>query len=438
MPSFWTRDVPLKSQIDVPMHLIFLGVVQGISGFIHSWLRKHGKFANFMRLAEGRLNPLVKFKLSWLKMLPYKGDRLGGWVSENYVSFSRIMTWFYLILDELKADEEPYKDPERPQSYWKATENRAWLKARGINCDGKAKELQERVAVFFAEGNIPPLLPPPGGTTEDIHNLIGSLYKMVKIIMTFEVNDEVVQMTDFRIKRFLTHLADCDRKINPTSKVPFWISSYTYPCLLNLPAHMKEYGPLKNLWEGGVRGEGSLRYIKPLHRNLGLRSGWPVNILTRVYRKFSLRAVGASLVDDDASDDSDFEDDDSEAFFAHDSYWKYPNSESVYMDYRDSKPLCLVSNGDTYGAMIRSGQVVKFLLDDSFKVVDIREMQFHFWKPDYDKDSHETRGFVLLDATKFTVLFSCVLLPLKLSEDKCIYSAVRDDYTMMDQSGAFV
>jgi hypothetical protein len=151
-----------------------------------------------------------------------------------------------------------------------------------------------------------------------------------------------------------------------------------------------------------------------------------------------LRAVGASMVDDDVSNDSDFEEDENETVYSHDSYWKYPNSESVHVDYRDSKPLCLVSNGDTYGAMIRTGQVVKFLLDESFDVVAIREMQFHFWKPDYDKDSRENRGFVLLDATKFTVLFSCVLLPLKLSDDKCIYATVRDDYTMMDQSGAFV
>jgi hypothetical protein len=438
LPSFWTRQVPLTAQIDVPMHLVFLGVVQGISGFIHSWLRKHGKFSNFMRLAEGRLNPLAKFKLSWMKMLPYKGDRLGGWVSENYVSFSRIAKWFYLILDDLKSDEDPYKDPETPQMSWKATENRAWLKARGIKSDGKAKELQERVAQYLIEDHIPPLLPQPGGSAEDIHNLVSSLYDMVKSIMTFEVNDDVVRIADFRIKRFLTSLYDCDRKINPNAKVPFWITSYSYPCLLNLPAHMKEYGPLKNLWEGGVRGEGSLRFIKPLHRNLGLRSGWPVNILTRVYRKFGLRAVGASMEDDDVSDESDFEDDENTTFFAQESFWKYPNSESVYVDYHESKPLCLVFNGNTYGAMIRTGKVVKFLLDDTFNVVEIREMHFHSWKPDFDKHSRVNRGLVLLDASQFSVLFSCVLLPLKLSNDRCIYSAVRDDYTMMDRSGAFV
>jgi hypothetical protein len=382
------------------------------------------------------LNPLVKFKLVWLKMLPYKGDRLGGWVSENYVSFSRIATWFYLILDELKPDNDPYEDPAGEQSTWKAVENRFWLKARGLKSEGKAKEVRERVAQYLAAENAPPILPAPGGTVQDIHQLVYSMYDMVKSVMVFEVDDDAIRNADFQIKRFLTNVAVCDKKINPSTKIPFWISSYTYPCLLNLPSHMKEYGPLKNLWEGGIRGEGSLRYIKPMHQNLGLRAGWPVNILTRFYQKFGLRAVGASIGDDVLEED-ELDDDENPTNFAQDSYWKYPNSESVHMDFNDSKPLCLVCDGVTFGAMVRNGTVVKFSLDDTANVVEIRGMHFHSWHPDFDKENHLNRGFVLLDASEFNVLFSFVLLPLQLSSDKTIYAAVRDDYTMMDNSGNF-
>jgi hypothetical protein len=436
-PALWRRQVPLKTQIDVPMHLLFLGVVQGITGFIHLWLRKQGKFSNFMRLAEVRLNALVKFKLGWLKMLPYKGDRLGGWVSENYVSFSRVSRWFYLILDELKPDNEPYKDPVGNQNTWKAVENRLWLKARGLKSEGKAKEVQERVAEYLAAENVPPILPSPGGSVQEIHQLVHSMYNMVKSVMVFEVDDDAIRMADFHIKQFLTNVAVCDKKINPSARIPFWISSYTYPCLLNLPSHMKEYGPLKNLWEGGIRGEGSLRFIKPMHQSIGLRPGWPVNILSRFYQKFGLRAVGASIGDDDVLDEDDFDDDENPTNFAQDRYWKYPNSDSVYMDFHDSKPLCLVCNGGTYGAMIRNGTVVKFTLDVTSNVVEIRGMHFHSWNPDIDAKSHNNRGFVLLEASEFNVLFSFVLLPLQLSSDKSIYAAVRDDYTMMDNSGQF-
>jgi hypothetical protein len=387
-----------------------------------------------MRLAEVRLNPLVKFKLGWLKLLPYKGDRLGGWVSENYVSFCRISRWFYLILDELKPDNEPYKDPAGEQNSWKAVENRLWLKARGLQSEGKAKEVQERVAHYLAAENVPPILPSPGGTVQDVHQLVHSMYEMVKLVMVFEVDDDVIRNADFQIKWFLTNVAVCDKKINPNTKIPFWISSYTYPCLLNLPSHMKEYGPLKNLWEGCIRGEGSLRYIKPMHQNLGLRAGWPVNILTRFYQKFGLRAVGASIGDDVLEED-EFDDDENPKNYSQDSYWKYPNSELVHMDFNESKPLCLVCNGVTYGVMIRNGTVVKFSLEDNTNVVEIRGMHFHSWNPDFDKENHLNRGFVLLDASEFNVLFSFVLLPLQLSSDKSIYAAVRNGYTMMDNSG---
>ena len=77
----------MSTQIDVPMHLIFLGAVSNVIGFIHSWLKKHGRYANFMRLAASQSTSFVKIKLPWLRMLQYKGDKLGGWVSENYVSF---------------------------------------------------------------------------------------------------------------------------------------------------------------------------------------------------------------------------------------------------------------------------------------------------------------------------------------------------------------
>jgi hypothetical protein len=438
-PSFWKRDLPLKAQIDAPMHLVFLGAVQGVTGFIHTWLRKHEKYSNFMRLVENRLSHMVKFKLNWLKILPYKGDRLGGWVSENYVSFAKLCKWFYLILDDVKEDKEPYQDPGSPQNTWLAMQNRAWLKARGLQSDGKAAELKERVAAYLLTKKNIPLLPPPGGTMEDLHLLVDSMYEMVKSIMVFEVNDDVVRMADYRIKRFLTHLVDCDRKINPGAKVPFWISSYTYPCLLNIPGNLKAYGPMKNLWEGGVRGEGSLRYFKPLHANLGLKHGWEVQIMNQVYQKKGLRAIGTSMEKNDYIDEDDLLDGDGEDtdFYAHDGYWKYPNADCVYQDYKDSKPMCLVSDGVTYGAMIRNGQVVKLLIDTTSKVVPIRGMHFQSWKLDINKESQATRGLVLLEAVEFTVLYSCVLLPVQLTKDQALYAAVRDDYTMMDGSGDF-
>jgi hypothetical protein len=186
-PTFWMRAMRLDSQIDVPMHLVFLGAVQGVIGFIHSWLRKHNKYANFMRLAQERFSGFLQLKLNWLKILLYKGDRLGGWVSENYVGFTRVAKWFYLILDELKPDDPPFEEPDTPQKKWTAKQNKGWLKARGLPLDGYAKELQTRVANCMAGGGAP-LLPPPDGTMDNLHHLVDAMHTMVKSIMFFEVN----------------------------------------------------------------------------------------------------------------------------------------------------------------------------------------------------------------------------------------------------------
>ena len=43
----------------------------------------------------------------------------------------------------------------------------------------------------------------------------------------------------------------------------------------------RQFGPLRNLWEGGYLGEGYLRMIKPLFRDTGakgFRANWETNL----------------------------------------------------------------------------------------------------------------------------------------------------------------
>ena len=174
---------------------------------------------------------------------------------------------------------------------------------------------------------------------EDLHALIESMFYMVKSIMTVRVSDHDVKMADFHIKLFLTRLVECNKKINPDAKVPFWISSYIYPCLLNLPAHMKEFGPLKNLWEGGVRGEGFLPYVKHEHGTIGLRQGCPIQVMKRIHQKKGLRAMGSSMENDDLSDDENMDDKDIENVC--NSFWAYPDENVVFNDFRNNGRISL-------------------------------------------------------------------------------------------------
>ena len=442
-PSLWTRGVKMRTQVDAPMHLIFLGAVQNVVGFIHDWLRKHGRYSNFMRLAEWRMRTLVKFKLPWLKLLLYKGDKLGGWVSENYVSFLRVCKWFYAILDDLPPDDDPYEEPDGPQKDWRAVDNREWLRVRGLPTAGYAADLRARVGEYLQSGNIPPLLPPPEGSMSDLFSLISSTYDMVKSLMVFEVTPEAVELADFEIKRFLTNLACCERKLKTGAEKPYWVSCFTFPCLLNLPDHMKEFGPLKNLWEGGVRGEGSLRFVKPYHGTIGLKNGWEPQVITKVHLGRGLRAIGGTGADDDDEGFGDDEDNvnaaDQSTENVTDGIWTYASVDAVYDAVKNQDALCLACDmNGVYGAVLRSRRVVKFTCAlDQKREVD-QGMEYFTWKPVVDNISDNPRGFELIQPDDFVVKFACVLLPMAYGRRTTLYAAIREDYTTFTESGEFL
>ena len=53
-----------------------------------------------------------------------------------------------------------------------------------------------------------------------------------------------------------------DKYITVSNQKPLWISSYSILNLLNLPTVMKQYGPLRNYWEGKTIGEAIVKKVK--------------------------------------------------------------------------------------------------------------------------------------------------------------------------------
>jgi hypothetical protein len=51
---------------------------------------------------------------------------------------------------------------------------------------------------------------------------------------------------------------------------------------MNLPEAMSMYGPLRHLWEGGTRGEGFLRFAKPLMLHGTTKPDWTRHLLQRL------------------------------------------------------------------------------------------------------------------------------------------------------------
>jgi hypothetical protein len=55
-----------------------------------------------------------------------------------------------------------------------------------------------------------------------------------------------------------------DKGTSDSAGVSSIFGVYNLACLINLPGAMKRFGPLRHLWEGSTRGEGYLRFVKPM------------------------------------------------------------------------------------------------------------------------------------------------------------------------------
>ena len=91
------------------------------------------------------------------------------------------------------------------------------------------------------------------------------------------------------IRVFLTHLLyDHDWEMAQSKHT--WLSHYNFLCLLNLPNEIDELGPLRNRWEGGVRGEGFLRVVKPMVLGTS-RPNWQKNLLSNLVKHKSMMVL---------------------------------------------------------------------------------------------------------------------------------------------------
>ena len=100
------------------------------------------------------------------------------------------------------------------------------------------------------------------GSIDDIRSMISSLSCMIARIMCTEVKQSTVMDVKRHIYLFLTYFAKLDKSIDPNRKIPTWITCYNFLCLLNIPKAMEMFGPLRNLSELDIQGEGFIRYAK--------------------------------------------------------------------------------------------------------------------------------------------------------------------------------
>jgi hypothetical protein len=387
-PAIWDRGVLLQQHIDVAMHLIFLGVVKTCIVMVQDWTKLRGKHSAFLRYVKGTLEPIQRLGLDWCRCVPYRTGKLGGWVSENYLGASRLLDWLYSSIDEIASDEV-FIQPLRHHSMWNMKENRGWLSIHGLDTQGTAAELKQRVKQLMEQDGGPPEeLPPQGGPALNVYNMIIALKSMVSRVMKRSITNTDINDAERHIKLFLTAFESFDHGMRKKDEKPTWITSYNFICLTNLPRLMREFGPLRNLWEGGGQGEKIIGMVKPLW--LGYRLNWHKNLLDKLMKRISIdrvqetnarlsiRQTSSTLhklesinmtLEESESDDEDFEDEECIGItqnkvngkMAH----KYKNIEQALYYFQNRKPVSVVHLLDgRFGCILYDNTMAILSCDD--------------------------------------------------------------------------
>lgn len=224
-PASWQGELPLSAYIETLMHLLFIGDAKANVYLQNVYMKINGLgVTTFRRDAQSLMKELARLHQSWLLIEPFSWSEkneftTGTWVGENWLAWVRISkvtgVWFL----------------------------RRGLKDERIGCN-------------------------------DVLRMVISFHSLVSLLLSHSgVSERQVRMVDGYVKEFLSSTRELDvrcryKEINKRDgggKQPeqYWLKS-NYLSLLNLVATIRKYGPLKNMWDGGGKGERYIQLIKPL------------------------------------------------------------------------------------------------------------------------------------------------------------------------------
>jgi len=298
-PKSWDIQGGLSVYVDVLMHLLFLGIVKSTMKTLGVWMTKQGKHAEFHRHTEEFNKRLRPLHLDWLKCEEYRStDKFGGWVSENFLGFSRILKWFFQNIKDLTGDVSVDMPPPAGKSFrqWNKPHLVQWLRLRGLKTTGTVVQLRERIQVLWDKP--PPIVHTVAGEfiPQQVELMLVALEEMISSIMVSEVvPGKTVHKMEIKIKCFLTEFDLLDQQVKEIKDKPKVISSFNFLCLLNLPRLTERFGPLRNLWEGGFKGEGYIGRCKKWLRH-GQKGNFETVAMTKILADMSLRQLSAGVM----------------------------------------------------------------------------------------------------------------------------------------------
>jgi hypothetical protein len=97
-PALWHRGVPLNTHVDVPMHLLFLGIMKTVAKRVMEWTKQNALNKNFIRSSVSALQAVANCNVDWCMAFKINGPNFGGWVSENYLALAMFNQCLFSLL----------------------------------------------------------------------------------------------------------------------------------------------------------------------------------------------------------------------------------------------------------------------------------------------------------------------------------------------------
>lgn len=201
---------------------------------------------------------------------------------------------------------------------------------------------------------------------------------------------------------------------------------------------MRNFGPLRNLWEGGVHGEGFLRYVKPMHTTIGLRYEWYMHVLERVIKKKILGMLSGGHEADDLESNEDAENEELAEMLSYEKreFFKYQNDAAALQDYVASIPLsAIVTECGKIGMVTRSDVILLLQKKGTSSDIVLRGLTFIHWTTEFVGEDGTSRVISSLPLASVNLSHACLLLPHPNLPNR--YYAIRSDWKEMSSSTEF-
>jgi hypothetical protein len=210
--------------------------------------------------------------------------------------------------------------------------------------------------------------------------------------------------------------------------IPKFRSSYNFACLLNLPDLIREFGPLRNLWEGAAQGEGFIQVLKP-ELSMGLRKNWHVAKMERLLKWKGLRSIMELTLDVSL--------DDAPKAKLSANLFVYKDLLSVTKAYTCRYPLSAIALVDgKYGMVVRESNTMHFAaLERKHYDSCVNGCHYHHWDLDVKSGLHELEEQIVEEYV--------ILLPMLNGEglpgngQDPVYTVITSNWNEIDNVGCF-